>query len=310
MPARPSGTVTFLFTDIEASTGRWEAHPDLMPAAFARQEAILRAAIAAQEGWAYKQIGDAFQAAFQTAPAAVTAALAAQRALAAEPWLEAIGPLRVRMALHTGAAEERGDDYVGPTLYRAHRLLSAGHGGQILLTAATYELVRDALPGEVSLLDLGEHRLKDLIRSEHIWQVVVAGLPADFPPLKTLNARPNNLPAQPNAFIGREAQIAAVTTLLRRPDVRLFEQAGDRWWTAEVLENPGVTSIYRSEFGRAQPLLEQSLAIWREVGDRLWRPGRALLNLGVLVTEQSDYERAARLFEESLALGCALGNTL
>ncbi len=226
MPARPSGTVTFLFTDIEASTGRWEAHPDLMPAAFARQEAILRAAIAAQEGWAYKQIGDAFQAAFQTAPAALAAAIAAQRALATEPWPEATGPLRVRMALHTGVAEERADDYVGPPLYRVHRLLSAGHGGQILLTATTYELVRDTLPGEASLRDLGEHRLKDLIRPEHVWQVAGAGLSDTFPALKTLDARPHNLPTQPTPLIGRETEIAAVTQLLRRPAVRLVTLTG------------------------------------------------------------------------------------
>src|SRR5215217_6991051 len=110
MQTRPTGTVTFLFTDIEGSTRRWEAHPALMPAAFARQEAILRTAIADHGGWTYKQIGDAFQAAFQTAPAALAAAVAAQRALAAEPWPAAIGPVRVRMALHTGVAEERPDD--------------------------------------------------------------------------------------------------------------------------------------------------------------------------------------------------------
>src|SRR5690242_16269444 len=177
MQTRPTGTVTFLFTDIEASTRRWEAHPDLMPAAFARQEAILREAIAVHGGWAYKQIGDAFQAAFQTAPAALAAAVAAQQALAAEPWPEAISPVRVRMALHTGVAEERPDDYVGPPLYRVHRLLSAGHGGQILLTATTYELVRDRLPAGVELCDLGECRLKDLIRAEHVYQALVADLP-------------------------------------------------------------------------------------------------------------------------------------
>src|SRR5690242_13320522 len=194
MQTRPTGTVTFLFTDIEASTRRWEAHPDLMPAAFARQEAILREAIAVHGGWAYKQIGDAFQAAFQTAPAGLAAAVAAQRALAAEPWPEATGPLGVRMALHTGVAEERPDDYVGPPLYRVHRLLSAGHGGQILLTATTYELVRDSLWEGIALRDLGTHRLKDLIRPEHIWQIIIGGLPDTFPPLKTLDARPHNLP--------------------------------------------------------------------------------------------------------------------
>ena len=156
MPDRPTGTVTFLFTDIEGSTRLWEQQHDLMQAAFSRQEAILREAIAAHGGYAYKMIGDAFQAAFQTAPDALQATLAAQRALAAEPW-GAIGVVRVRMALHTGVVEERGDDYVGPLLNRVARLLSTGYGGQILLTATTRELVRDTLPPDVSLRDLGEH---------------------------------------------------------------------------------------------------------------------------------------------------------
>jgi predicted ATPase/class 3 adenylate cyclase/DNA-binding CsgD family transcriptional regulator len=225
MPNTPTGTITFLFTDVEGSTQLWERHTAWMGAAHARHEAILREAITAQGGWAYKQIGDAFQAAFQTAPAALAGAVLAQRALAAEPWGDP-GPLRVRMALHTGAVGERRDDYVGPLLNRAARLLSAGHGGQILLSAATYELVRDNLPPGVELRDLGERRLKDLVRSERIWQPVVAGLPADFPPLRTLDTRPNNLPAQPNAFIGREEQVAAVIALLRRPDVRLLTLTG------------------------------------------------------------------------------------
>src|SRR6476469_333789 len=167
MVTTPTGTVTFLFTDIEGSTARWERHGAWMAAAHARHEAILRAAITAHGGWTYKQIGDAFQAAFQTAPAALAAAVAAQQALAAEPWSEP-GPLSVRMALHTGTAEERADDYVGPLLTRLNVLLAAGHGGQVLLTATTYELVRDSLPNDVTLRDLGERRLKDLIRPEHV----------------------------------------------------------------------------------------------------------------------------------------------
>ena len=193
---------------------------------FARQEAILRAAITAHDGYTYKQIGDAFQAAFQTAPAALAAAGAAQQALAAEPWPATIGPLCVRMALHTGTTDERADDYVGPVLNRVARLLSAGHGGQILLSAATYELVRDTLPAGAVLRDLGAHRLKDLVRPEHVWQMVVPGLPTEFPPLRTLDARPNNLPAQPNACIGREAELATVAGRLRQPAVRLLTLTG------------------------------------------------------------------------------------
>jgi len=204
MTTHPTGTVTFLFTDIEGSTQRWERHGAWMAGAHARHEAILREAIAAHGGWAYKQIGDAFQAAFQTAPAALAAAVAAQQALAAEPWGE-LGPLRVRMALHSGTAEERVDDYVGPLLNRVARLMAAGHGGQILLTAAAYELVRDHLPAGVELRDLGEQRLKDFIRPDRVWQIVADGLARNFPPLHTRDARLNNLPAHPSAFIGREA---------------------------------------------------------------------------------------------------------
>src|SRR6266550_4697209 len=181
----PTGTVTFLFTDIEGSTKRWESDPAAMRAAFSREEAILRQAIGANGGYAYKMIGDAFQAAFPTAPQALQAALDAQLALHSEEWPAEAGELRVRMALHTGTTEERGDDYVGPALNRVARLLSAGHGAQTLLSDVTYGLVRDTLPSGVQLLDMGEHRLKDLVRPEHIFQLVVPDLPSTFPPLKT-----------------------------------------------------------------------------------------------------------------------------
>src|SRR5438045_2312475 len=145
-PSSPSGTITFLFTDIEASTKRWEAYPQAMQAAFARQEAILRHAIEANGGYAYKTIVDAIQAAFPTAPHALRSAVDAQHALFAEPWPAETGDVRVRMALHTGTHEERGDDYVGPALNRVARLLSTGHGGQVLLSTLTQELARDTLP--------------------------------------------------------------------------------------------------------------------------------------------------------------------
>jgi class 3 adenylate cyclase/DNA-binding XRE family transcriptional regulator len=210
---RPSGTVTFLFTDIEGSTRLWEQHPDLMPAAFRRQEAILREAIASHGGYAYKMVGDAFQAAFATAPATLAAALAAQRALAGEDW-GALGPLRVRMALDSGVVEERGDDYVGPLLNRTARLMAAGYGGQILLSAAARELVWNQLPPHVSLRDLGTHQLKDITRPEHVFQVVASDLPSNFPPLRTLERWSNNLPAQLTSFIGREKESAEIKQLL------------------------------------------------------------------------------------------------
>jgi predicted ATPase/class 3 adenylate cyclase/transcriptional regulator with XRE-family HTH domain len=187
---RPTGAVTFLFTDIEGSTIRWERHPDLMPRAFALQEAIIREAVTKNGGYTYKMIGDAFQAAFQTAPAALAAAVAAQCGLAAADW-GAIGPIRVRMALHTAVTEERADDYVGPALNRLARVLVAGHGGQVLLTEAACALARPALPPGVELRDLGEHRLKDLARPERVFQVVAPDLPVRFPPLRTLDTQPD-----------------------------------------------------------------------------------------------------------------------
>ena len=149
----PSGTVTFLFTDIEGSTKLWGQHPEAMKVALARHDAMLRSAIEAQGGYVFKTVGDAFCAAFEIAPDALSAALDAQRALHAESW-EETGPLRVRMALHTGMAEERDGDYFGPSVNRVARLLSTGYGGQVLLSLATEELVRDHLTEGVNLRDL------------------------------------------------------------------------------------------------------------------------------------------------------------
>ena len=213
MAALPSGTVTFLFTDIEGSTTRWEHQPEAMRAALARHDALVRAAIHEHDGHVVKTMGDAFHAVFVRAPDAVAAALDAQRRLQAEPWGE-IGPLRVRMAVHTGDAEERDGDYYGPSLNRAARLMSAGHGGQVLLSHTTCELIRDALPSEVGLTDLGEHRLKDLIRPERVFQLTAPDLPAEFPPLLSLDVLPNNLPRQLTSFVGREQEMADVKRLL------------------------------------------------------------------------------------------------
>jgi predicted ATPase/class 3 adenylate cyclase len=216
MAELPRGTVTFLFTDIEGSTWLWERFPEAMPGAYARHDAILRETAGAHCGVTYKTIGDAFQIAFPSAPAAVAAALAAQRALAAEPW-PVPAPLRVRMALHVGDVDPDPDgDYRSPVLNRLGRLLRAGHGGQVLLSQAVFELTRDALPDGVDLRDLGERRLKDLYRLEHVHQLLHPALPTDFPPLATLDRRPHNLPIQPTPLIGREAEVAAVQNLLER----------------------------------------------------------------------------------------------
>jgi predicted ATPase/class 3 adenylate cyclase len=222
---RPTGTVTFLFTDIEGSTRRWETHTEAMRTALARHDALLREAITSYGGYVFKTVGDAFYAVFDTAPNALTAAVSAQRAVQAETWGE-VGPIRVRMGLHTGSADEREGDYFGPPLNRVARLMSTGYGGQVLLSQTTYDLVRDALPAGASLRDLGERRLKDLQRPERIFQLVLPDLPADFPPLKTLDRHPHNLPAQATPLIGREKEIEAVKQRLLNPDVRLLTLTG------------------------------------------------------------------------------------
>jgi predicted ATPase/class 3 adenylate cyclase len=221
----PSGTVTFLFTDIEGSTKLWEHHPEAMRLALARHDDLLRAAIEGGGGYVFKTVGDAFCAAFWTAQDGLAAALAAQRALLAEPWGET-GPIRVRMALHTGATEERDGDYFGPPVNRVARLLSAGHGGQTLVSGPTAELLRDHLNDGIRLRDMGECRLKDLVRPERVFQVLAPDLADTFPALKTLDSRPNNLPVQPTALIGREREAAAAAALLRQADVRLLTFTG------------------------------------------------------------------------------------
>lgn len=197
-----------------------------MRAALERHNALLQAAIDSNQGIVFKTGGDAFYAVFASAVDGLQAALAAQRALNSEIWAAEIGTLRVRMGLHTGHAQAQVGDYFGPPLNRTARLESAGHGGQVLLSLATQELVRDDLPTEVSLIDLGTHRLKDLFRPEHIFQLAAADLPAQFPALRTLDSQRTNLPSQATPFIGRQRELAALSDLLKRDDVRLVTLTG------------------------------------------------------------------------------------
>ena len=213
--------VTFLFTDIEGSTRLWEQHPDAMRAALARHDALVRQSVAGRHGRVFKTVGDAFCAAFASALDALVAAMAIQAGLHSWPPGD-MPPLRVRMALHTGPAEERDDDYFGPTLNRVARLLAVGHGGQTLLSSAVQGGVANDLPPGVMLHDLKSHRLKDLSQPEHVWQAGQEGLPGDFPPLRSLGA--NNLPVQVTSFVGREADLTDVKGLL--DSYRLLTLAG------------------------------------------------------------------------------------
>lgn len=223
---RPTGTITFLFTDIEGSTRLWQAQPIMMTQAMRRHDELLREVLVEHEGYIFKTVGDAFCCAFHIAQQAIAAALAAQRALAAEPWPAETGALRVRMALHTGTADEREGDYFGTTLNRVARLLAAGHGGQVLLSAVTAALVHDDLPPAVKIVGLGQHRLKDLVEEETIFQLVAGDLPRDFPPLRTLDAGHNNLPFQATSLIGRRLEVDEIMDLLRDPGVRLVTLTG------------------------------------------------------------------------------------
>jgi predicted ATPase/class 3 adenylate cyclase len=211
------GTITFLFTDIEGSTRHWEERPAEMRVALAQHDTILRDAILSHGGQVFKTIGDAFCAAFATAPGALSAALAVQQDLEREKLCVGDHPVRVRIALHTGAVEARDGDYFGPTLNRIARLIAVGHGGQVLLSDVVSELVRDELPPHASLRFLGEHRLRDLTRPESIYQLVHPDLTENFPPLRSLDnpAYPNNLPLQLTRFIGRTTEVAEVKRLLK-----------------------------------------------------------------------------------------------
>jgi predicted ATPase/class 3 adenylate cyclase len=207
--------VTFLFTDIEGSTQLWERYPDQARASLVRHDQIIEDVVAVHRGSVVRPRGegDSRFAVFPLASDAVTAAAAIQEALSSEHWPAPIS-LRVRLGIHTGEADLRDGDYYGSAVNRCARLRAVAHGGQALVSDATQQLVRDGLPEGLELRDLGEHLLKDLQRPERIFQVVAPGLPSDFPPLKSLDNMPNNLPVQLTSFVGREREIEEVKRLL------------------------------------------------------------------------------------------------
>ena len=208
----PSGTVTFLFTDVEGSTRLMELDRDLLQTAMLRHHTLLSAAISRHRGYVFETVGDAFYVSFEHASDAIDAAVAAQIALMAEPW-DPRAPIKARMSVHSGEVERRGSKYFGAPLFRAARLLSTAHGGQIVVSSVTAQLVHD-VDQVFQLDDLGEHRLRDLTRPERIWQVSHPDLPQRFPPLRSLSTQANNLPGQLTTFVGRERELLETRKLL------------------------------------------------------------------------------------------------
>ena len=209
----PSGTVTFLLTDLEGSTRLWEAHPAAMRAAMARHDQILEEAIGSNRGVIFSRMGDGMAAAFATPRDAVVAATSMQRALAAEPWGD-VGHLRARVGVHTDEGLVVEGRYANQPVNRCARLMAVAHGGQVVISAGTEQLVRGLLPPDVGMVDLGEHRLRDLGRATRVYQLTHPDLQAEFPPLRSLDVLPGNLPTQMSSFIGREALTARVAATL------------------------------------------------------------------------------------------------
>lgn len=220
-----TGTLTFLFTDLEHSTRLWERYPAAMTDALGRHDAILRTAIESSSGQVVKTTGDGMMAVFGSAADAIAAALVAQQGIIAGPWAET-GALRVRMGVHSGQPEQRGGDYFGPTVNRAARIMAAGHGGQVLLSESAATPARMALPTGAALIDLGVHRLKDLERPEHLFQLTHPALPSAFPALATAHPTGLDLPGVTAGLIGRRRELGEIRERLADPSVRLLTLTG------------------------------------------------------------------------------------
>jgi predicted ATPase/class 3 adenylate cyclase len=318
-PSLPSGTVTFLFTDIEGSTLLSQIQPEAMKPALARHHIILRTAIESNSGRVFQIVGDSFSAAFDNALNALNAALDGQRRLRDEPWGE-IKPIYVRMGLHTGVVKITEGSMEMPysgysTIAFTQRIMSAAYGRQILLSQVTRELLEGLLPPDVTLRDMGEHRLKDLLHPIHLYQVTTSDLPAEFPALKTLNAFPNNLPVQLTSFVGREHELSEIKQLLTTTHLLTLTGPGGTGKTrlslqlaTEVLESfsNGVWLVELAPL--ADPtLVAQTIAATLGVREQ---PGRTILDALM------DYVRAKSILLildncEHLIEACAqLANTL
>ena len=231
----PTGTVTFFFSDIEGSTRLLRELGDGYAAVLNAHKEIIRSAIAIEGGGEVRTEGDSFFVAFTTAPGAVGAAVGIQQRLADHQWPPG-ATVRIRIGIHTGEGVLSGPDYVGMDVHRAARIAAAAHGGQIVISSATHALIAHALPPGTRLRDLGEHHLKDIVNPEHLYDVVVEGLPADFAPLRTLDARPNNLPIQLTPFIGRDVQLEETKQLLNTTRLLTLTGAGGTGKTRLALQ--------------------------------------------------------------------------
>ena len=321
-PQLPTGTVTFLFTDIEGSTTLWERNPDAMRVALARHDALLRHAIESSHGCIVKTTGDGVYAVFDDAANALAACLTAQRALQSsevgisspEPVVSDTRPpiaLRVRMGLHTGVAELRDGDYFGGSLNRAARIMSVAHGEQVLLSAATGDLVRGHLPEGITLREMGELRLKGLLTPERLLQVLAMDLRTDFPPLASLNA--HSLPAERDAFVGRREPLAE---LVRRLDAgaRLISVLGiggtgktrlvTRLGWDSLGSFPG--GVWFCDLSQARSLdgivhaVAQGLEVPLGKDDPVTQIGHAIAGRGRCLVILDNFEQVARHAEETL----------
>ena len=285
----PEGTVTFLLTDIEGSTSRWEADPSAMRAAMARHDSILDQQLATHRGIEVEagREGDSILAVFSRAADAASAAIAIQASFSAEAWPPGMG-LSLRIAIHTGEVELRGGHYFGPTIYRCARLLAAGNGGQILLTQATQQLLADDPPLGGLLADRGEHRLKDLRRPERIFQLTVPGVATDTRTLRTLDSRLTNLPFAVSSFVGRDEQVPELARLMR--DTRLLTLTG--------AGGSGKTSL--AYHLAAEVLEEHPDGVWVVELGNIVDPAQAL---GAVVTGLQVLELPRRTLPESIVEG-------
>jgi predicted ATPase/class 3 adenylate cyclase len=288
----PTGTVTFLFSDVEGSTRLLTRLRSRYADVLGEHQRLLRATFDEHDGREVHTEGDAFFVAFARASDAIAAAVSAQRSLASQRWPEGVD-VRVRIGVHTGEAAVRHDDYVGLDVHRAARICAAGHGGQVLISSSTRELVADELPSDVGLRDLGEHRLKDLDRPEHLFQVVAGDLPADFPRLASVSPASrgaNGLPPSPNRTIGREDDVRAIADRLRAGGPRLLTLTGPGGVGKTRLALEAGRAV-EGDFGDGARFV--SLAALRAAADV---PAAIVDALGIIVLSGESPDRAVERF--------------